>query len=76
MSGTRVFVVIGGRAWREMSCEYCGVDLESTDQRNQRRHPLPPGKKRWLWTNEEFRLRTSCPNAGKLFEFPCAVEVD
>lgn len=74
--GQRVFVAVKGRALMEMKCEYCDSDLRiMEDNPNQRIHPIAPESNPWLHSEDSFLLWRKCPNQGKVFEFPCAIEV-
>lgn len=75
MTGARVFVTIDGKAWQQMRCESCGVAFDDVNGKlNQMQHPAPP-RKPFFWSDSKYEKVRYCPNAGKVFEFPCAIEV-
>jgi hypothetical protein len=73
---TRVFFNVSGRASRSMTCEFCNHALDDVDKcQNRRIHGIAPVVKPWLWDEKHYQRMKVCPNQGKTFEFPCAIEV-
>ncbi len=73
---SRVFVIVGGRAWLKMRCEFCNALLNDVEGHPyQQKHPLPPENKPFLHSEKSYQLWRTCPNIGKTFEYPCAIEV-
>jgi hypothetical protein len=73
---TRVFFNVSGRASRSMNCEFCNHALDYVDgYENRRIHTIAPTVKPWMWNEEHYQRMKVCPNQGKTFEFPCAIEV-